>query len=227
MHVNFSKRVYDLARIVNDAAYTAHVRDMRARGRDLRRRAFVGALTRAHAESHAGPITGVEIGVNYGAGAETILAECPFVLRLYLVDPWCEFTADHPDRQHHGYARRQPDAWTRVLNIALEKLPPFGGRAAVLRCSSLKAALAISAIGERVWFVNIDGGHSYGDVLADCRAWWPLVAHGGLLAGDDYLPLAKRKGDQRDDVSRAVDEFAASLHLSVLPLCRNWFIQKD
>ncbi|MCX6907748.1 MAG: class I SAM-dependent methyltransferase [Verrucomicrobia bacterium] len=34
--------------------------------------------------------------------------------------------------------------------------------------------------------VFIDGGHSYDCVLADIRAWFPLVRVGGVLCGDDY-----------------------------------------
>lgn len=34
--------------------------------------------------------------------------------------------------------------------------------------------------------VYVDGAHDEASVLADLRAWWPLVGPGGAMAGDDY-----------------------------------------
>jgi hypothetical protein len=34
--------------------------------------------------------------------------------------------------------------------------------------------------------IYLDAAHSYQEVLADIRAFWPLVRPGGVLFGDDY-----------------------------------------
>jgi predicted O-methyltransferase YrrM len=36
------------------------------------------------------------------------------------------------------------------------------------------------------YFVFIDAGHEYDDVMRDVTAWLPKVKKGGILAGDDY-----------------------------------------
>ena len=64
-----------------------------------------------------------------------------------------------------------------------------------MRLSSLDAA-AQFAVGSCA-LVLIDASHEYEDVRADIAAWWPKVALGGTLAGDDY---------DWPGVQRAVDE---------------------
>jgi hypothetical protein len=73
-------------------------------------------------------------------------------------------------------------------------------------------------------FVYIDGSHSYESVRNDIAAWWPLVAPGGILAGDDY-------GRQLPGVVQAVDEFAIANGLTVQLTTDydrepSWFIEK-
>ncbi len=34
--------------------------------------------------------------------------------------------------------------------------------------------------------IYLDASHEYADVVSDLRAWWPLVAEGGILLGDDF-----------------------------------------
>jgi hypothetical protein len=54
--------------------------------------------------------------------------------------------------------------------------------------------------------IHLDAGHSYDGVLSDLRSWWPLLAPGGLLIGDDYHADGSFEG-----VRRAFDEFFAAL----------------
>jgi hypothetical protein len=53
-----------------------------------------------------------------------------------------------------------------------------------MRMSSLDAAAQFADTSCAL--VLIDASHEYEDVKADIRAWWPKVAPGGTLAGDDY-----------------------------------------
>jgi cephalosporin hydroxylase len=43
-------------------------------------------------------------------------------------------------------------------------------------------------------WIYIDGSHAYADVLEDLTVWWPRLAPGGIMLGDDY---------QMDDVRNA------------------------
>lgn len=43
---------------------------------------------------------------------------------------------------------------------------------------------------DAVW---IDADHNYGPVLADIKAWTPLIRPGGIIGGDDYDMMGVRK----------------------------------
>lgn len=52
--------------------------------------------------------------------------------------------------------------------------------------TSTNAARIFAELGARFDFIYLDASHEYGDVLADLRAWYPLLAPGGVLLGDDF-----------------------------------------
>lgn len=47
---------------------------------------------------------------------------------------------------------------------------------------------------ESVGAVFLDADHTREGVLADCLAWWPRIAQGGILAGDDWGILGVPQG---------------------------------
>lgn len=49
-------------------------------------------------------------------------------------------------------------------------------------------------------FVMIDAGHTYEDVVSDLNNWFHKVKPGGIIAGDDYIPMFA-------GVRKAVDEY--------------------
>lgn len=108
--------------------------------------------------------------------------------RIVSIDPWIE------EAQPQGTDERPEDAY----EIYLRNIAPISERIEVMRATSLEAN-GNFADGS-VDFVFIDGSHAYEDVLADCRAWYPKVRPGGMIAGHDY---------HWKPVKRAVDEFAA------------------
>ena len=55
--------------------------------------------------------------------------------------------------------------------------------------------------GVRPQLLYLDGSHAPSDVAADLAAWWPLLAPGGILFGDDFASPG---------VSQAAMEFAAA-----------------
>ena len=66
-------------------------------------------------------------------------------------------------------------------------------------------------------FVFIDGSHDYDDVVSDACLYWPLVAPGGLMCGDDYWI---------EEVKRAIDMFAGKMRLKVEYQYPYWIIRK-
>jgi len=68
------------------------------------------------------------------------------------------------------------------------------------------------------FFVYIDAGHTYEDVINDIQAWWPIIQAGGVLAGHDY------HADSPEVIAAVHDFFGESL--LVFPEARTWWIQK-
>ena len=54
----------------------------------------------------------------------------------------------------------------------------------------------------------MDGGHDYDSVMADLRAWWPVLAAGGVVIGDDYYETGMWAS-----VRQAFDDFFGALDL--------------
>lgn len=52
--------------------------------------------------------------------------------------------------------------------------------------TSTNAARLFGQLGLRFDLIYLDASHEYADVLADLRAWYPLLAPGGVLVGDDF-----------------------------------------
>lgn len=48
--------------------------------------------------------------------------------------------------------------------------------------------------------IHLDGGHHYDAVTTDLNAWWPLLNHGGIFIGDDYIR-------EWPEVKSAIDDF--------------------
>lgn len=67
--------------------------------------------------------------------------------------------------------------------------------------------------------VHLDASHDYETVLQEAQAFWPLLAPGGYLAGDDYH--ASWPG-----VVRAADELAAKLGIELCVAEPKWYLRK-
>jgi len=110
-----------------------------------------------------------------------------------------------------------PDLYETFLgNVAAAGLQGFvvpmaqtaSGAAAILRDLGITASL-----------VHIDGDHAYAAVAQDARDYWPIVAPGGHLVGDDYHP-------SWPGVMRAAQEFAAFLGRPLAVEPPKWIIRK-
>ena len=72
-----------------------------------------------------------------------------------------------------------------------------------LPLDSVNAAHVLRHFNIAVDVLHIDGGHDFDAVTADLRNWWPLLAPGGVLIGDDY----SSGGGPWPEVTRAFDTF--------------------
>lgn len=52
--------------------------------------------------------------------------------------------------------------------------------------TSTNAARIFAELGVQFDFIYLDASHEYLDVLCDLRLWYPLLAPGGVLVGDDF-----------------------------------------
>jgi predicted O-methyltransferase YrrM len=167
-------------------------------------------LTRAIDEVRPGIV--VEVGVWKGASVVTMAKQ---IQRLKLdgaviaIDTWLGSSEHYlwekfvPDLDFEfGYPRLYHKFAT---NICKEGLADY---AVPLALDSINAYQLLKQRGIRPDVLHIDAGHDYFSVMADLKAWWPLLTNGGVLIGDDYFKGLLSKG-KWPEVRRAFDEFFA------------------
>ena len=151
------------------------------------------------------PETIVEVGSWKGASAiHMARLTAPRHTRIVCVDTWLGGFSlmagnGEPGRipRDHGY----PTIYFQFLHNV--KAAGFEHRITPLPMTSRDGARFLSLADNRAELVYIDGSHLYDDVMDDLSDYWPLVAPGGILFGDDY-PL--------DEVRHAVNRFC-TIHI--------------
>jgi predicted O-methyltransferase YrrM len=118
---------------------------------------------------------GAEIGVLQASTSVHLLKSFPD-LKLYCVDPFCDYSKDEPERTQESMSQHEITARSR--------LQVFGERAEIIKNFSVEASKQIP--DHSLDFVFIDAIHSYEAVKADLEAWYPKVRHDGLIAGHDF-----------------------------------------
>lgn len=83
--------------------------------------------------------------------------------------------------------------------------------------TSSLAAHHVAAHKAKADFVHIDAAHEYDEIIKDILKWWPLVADGGCLMGDDYHWFWK-------GVRKAVDEWAENSLLKFRKYKWKWWV---
>lgn len=165
---------------------------------------------------------GVEIGVYDGGNAEIILKSWPGV--LHLIDPWERQSVD-------DYAECRESDFDAVLQLATQRMAPFGARAIFHGTTSDRAFAEFTTNGTepRFDFIYIDGNHQSPQVDRDLDQWWTLLKPGGLFGGHDYNLDSERYWHCKD-VKPAVDGFMArhglSLHITHEPWPPSWWTLK-
>ncbi len=133
----------------------------------------------------------IELGTHKGGFASQILAMTN-AAHLTCVDPWLG----------QFYPREDPEA---RYAAARKRLAPFGKRVTILRDTSLAVAVTYPAAYFDLVYLDALHRYAYPDgsgIAADIRAYWPLVAAGGVFAGHDYYTR------HNCGVVQAVTEFA-------------------
>jgi len=169
----------------------------------------------------------VEIGVWKG-GSTVFMAQAAKSLGLacvvIAVDTWLGSSEHWLDGRHfslmsflNGYPALYHKFLSNVIRAEVNEyvLP--------LPMASLGAAEIMMALGLKADVVHLDAAHDYESVIADLRAWWPVVASGGILIGDDYYP----DGLGWPGVLKAFDEFFGELGISFESHGGKCLIQKN
>lgn len=103
----------------------------------------------------------VEIGVQYGLNAKTILKLLP-IKKLYLIDPYYD---------------------DEIFYAAKRTLAKFNKKIEFIRKTSEEAE---TNIPYDLDFVYIDGLHDYEHVKKDIELYYPKVKKGGIIGGHDF-----------------------------------------
>lgn len=128
-----------------------------------------------------GLLFGVEVGVDVGAHAHSLLQYNPNIAILKLVDIW--------DKE---YAR----GWVECRM----QTHGFSQRVEFIKLTSSLAAERLKA--ECFDFIYIDQLHDYESVSRDMELWWPLLNSGGIFGYRNYS-----ESKAFPDLNRAIDEW--------------------
>lgn len=123
----------------------------------------------------------VELGSYCGLSARLLAGLLPPGGLVVAVDHW---TAPNPEslaRPEAEWCRSLPNTYHRFLsNVVAAGLQD---RILPVRMGTLEAALALDVTAGLIY---VDAGHGTREVMEDVLAWWPRLAAGGVLCGDDY-----------------------------------------
>lgn len=164
---------------------------------------------------------GVEVGTHQGSFSETILETWKGDV-LYSVDPWMHQSSVKMDKSNVEQSEHD-----NCLSITKNRLKKFGRRSIIIRGFSPNVTSTHHFSDGGLDFVYLDARHDYRSVTADLKAWFPLIKHGGIIAGHDYKDSCVR--GNLVEVKRAVNDFFHSDDIQTttddnLP---SWWVVRD
>ena len=161
----------------------------------------------------------LEVGVAYGFHARHLLSNIPD-LKYSGVDPYMA-GYDNADAfvgdvqcVFEGVPGDPMDSLFLAVSETLEAA--FPSRSQLIRQASPDAAGSVADESQDVVF--IDGNHLFDAVLADLEAWWPKVAQGGLLIGDDLAWPGVAAAVETFTVTQNIEALSVASTLSGHPL---------
>ncbi len=123
------------------------------------------------------------------------LSRRPF--RIVCVDTWLGSLEHWLYRAEPGYAvPRDVHGYPVLYREFLENVAAAGLQDLIspVPLPSTTGALLLRRLGLAPQLVYLDASHEEADVRTDLEAWWPLVAPGGILFGDDIKLAGVRDG---------------------------------
>lgn len=163
---------------------------------------FTRSMTRFMIKNYSNKkMIGVEIGVEYGLNARTMLKYLS-IEKLYLIDPYYGDQDNISGDQRYKKARKY--------------LAKYDDKTKFIRKTSEQAS---SEIPNELDFVYIDGAHSYDDVKKDIELFYKKLKKGGIIGGHDFW--ANEIG-----VCKAVLEFSENNNLKLYGKITDWWIIK-
>ena len=180
--------------------------------------------------SKAKPKLVVEVGSWKGASAahmaKLMKVHCEQGAKLICIDTWlgspehflAPFLGEDPDwrgslRMKNGYPQLY---YTFLCNMVRQKVDDV---VIPLPQPSINGALILRELGLRPDVVYIDGDHEYGSVLADLRAFWPLLSDDGILIGDDFIG--------HDNVTQAARDFSREAKVPLVGKYSKFLLSKS
>lgn len=169
-----------------------------------------------------GNTLGIEVGTWKGNSAIAVakhLRELGHPHHLVCVDTWTasfeHWIEDH-SRALWTFKHGRPDLYeTFLCNVVHEGLQDF---ITPFPVPSTTAAKYFNHLGVKAGYIFVDGSHQEDDVWADLNAWWPVLAEGGVMAGDDYISWV--------GVTNSVNRFAQEKGLRLEVNHVNWWMTK-
>lgn len=176
---------------------------------------------------------GIEVGVKNGGYADILLDMWKSCKTYVMIDPWLE------QKYYDDFANVPNDMQNKIFNNAMNIVKKYSYRVEfiIFKTTSEKAATYLKH--NSYDFIYLDARHDYMSVKNDINWYYPLLKHGGILAGHDYqdvngiewtLDMYGKKNNNHKAVKSAVDEFAEKNKLIVIATQENnwktWLIRK-
>lgn len=133
-------------------------------------------------EEEEGMTRGIELGVQRGAYAETILGQWTKCKQYTLVDVWGQ------QENYDDIANVSNDEQEAILREAHSRLDKFGKRGTKVEFLRMLTSEAAPHIPDgSLDFVYVDARHDYCGVKEDMELYWPKLREGGIMAGHDFV----------------------------------------
>lgn len=102
-------------------------------------------------------------------------------IEFYAVDTW-NGSEEHLDINNPSYEPllKTPDG---LYNHFIENISPVESSVIAIRNTSIEASKLFK--DNSVDYIMIDAAHDYENVLLDIKHWYPKLANGGIMSGDD------------------------------------------
>ena len=126
---------------------------------------------------------GAELGVYEGATSDYLLWNVPD-LQMTGVDVWLPIEGGQKDKQT-GFSPKDFNTIQRARRAAKDVAYVHKRRFHIMETTTLDAARRFERCGSPFDFVFVDASHMTDAVVADVRAWAPLVRPGGAILGHD------------------------------------------